>query len=171
MKSEMLNDWIQVVGIFGVILSLIFVGLELRQSRSIAVSEAYQSRAEIEAGVFATAASISEFQSGTGKLYTGEPIASLTPQEYVALEYIYGSSMTMWENDHYQYEMGYLSEEHWQKTRNHLKCELRKYYRTYDGWEFRASFENLIQELLTGLETDSSDCWSPPGGYFAAPKP
>lgn len=44
MNSQKLNDWLQIVGLFGVIGSLIFVGLQLRQTQAIALSETYQSR-------------------------------------------------------------------------------------------------------------------------------
>ena len=33
MDSAKLNDWLQVVGLFGVIASLIFVGLQMKQDR------------------------------------------------------------------------------------------------------------------------------------------
>ena len=39
MDSAKLNDWMQVVGIFAVVVSLLFVGLQMRQSQSIAMSE------------------------------------------------------------------------------------------------------------------------------------
>jgi hypothetical protein len=39
-----LNDWLQVVGFFAVVASLVFVGLEMRQAQEISVSQAYQSR-------------------------------------------------------------------------------------------------------------------------------
>jgi hypothetical protein len=41
--STKLNDWMQVIGIFAVVASLIFVGLQLRQDQAIAVSESYSS--------------------------------------------------------------------------------------------------------------------------------
>ncbi len=46
MDSAKINDWMQVVGIFAVVASLIFVGLEMRQSQKIALSAAYQARAD-----------------------------------------------------------------------------------------------------------------------------
>jgi hypothetical protein len=47
MNSSKINDWLQVVGLFGVIASLVFVGLQMRQDREIALSEAYQDRTAI----------------------------------------------------------------------------------------------------------------------------
>lgn len=44
MDSAKLNDWMQVVGILAVVGSLIFVGLQMRQDRNIAMAEALSSR-------------------------------------------------------------------------------------------------------------------------------
>ena len=38
MKSAKLNDWIQVTGIFALVSSLIFVGLQIKQTSEIALS-------------------------------------------------------------------------------------------------------------------------------------
>lgn len=39
MESKKLNDWLQIVGLFGVIASLIFVGIQVRQTQVIAEGE------------------------------------------------------------------------------------------------------------------------------------
>ncbi len=44
MDSAKLNDWMQVVGIFAVVASLIFVGLQMIQDRKIALAGQYQER-------------------------------------------------------------------------------------------------------------------------------
>lgn len=46
MVSKELNDWLQVVGLFGVLGGLIFVGLQLRQERQIALIQAVESATE-----------------------------------------------------------------------------------------------------------------------------
>jgi hypothetical protein len=40
-----INDWLQVVGIFGVIASLVFVGLQMKQTQDIALAGTYNARA------------------------------------------------------------------------------------------------------------------------------
>ncbi len=44
MDSAKLNDWMQVVGIFAVVASLVFVGLQMMQDREIALAGQYQER-------------------------------------------------------------------------------------------------------------------------------
>jgi len=46
--SAKLNDWMQVIGIFAVVLSLIFVGLQMRQEQEIAIVDTYGSVAEAQ---------------------------------------------------------------------------------------------------------------------------
>jgi hypothetical protein len=41
LKTERLQDWLQIVGLLGVIASLIFVGQQMKQDRNIAIGEAW----------------------------------------------------------------------------------------------------------------------------------
>ena len=42
MNSERVNDWLQLVGMAAVVASLLFVGLQLKQSQEIAIAAQYQ---------------------------------------------------------------------------------------------------------------------------------
>ena len=46
MDSAKLNEWLQVVGLFGVIGSLVFVGLQIKQDRQIALANVITSAAD-----------------------------------------------------------------------------------------------------------------------------
>jgi len=46
MDSAKLNDWMQVIGFFALVASLIFVGLQIRQDQEIAIVEAMSHRFE-----------------------------------------------------------------------------------------------------------------------------
>ena len=48
MDSAKINDWLQIIGIFALVLSLIFVGLQIRQEQEIAIVDTYGSVAETE---------------------------------------------------------------------------------------------------------------------------
>ena len=60
MNSEKINDWLQVAGLAGVIGSLIFVGLQLKQAQAIALSDVYQNRTATNIEANAGAINISE---------------------------------------------------------------------------------------------------------------
>ena len=45
MNSQKLHDWLQIIGIAAVVASLVFVGLQLKQSDEIALAQVYESAA------------------------------------------------------------------------------------------------------------------------------
>lgn len=160
MNTEKLNDWLQVVGIFGVIASLIFVGLEMRQSREIAISQIYHSRADSERSNYSEAISSPEFLSGAAKLWDNST-DTLTSEEYVALTSSFMAQLAIWENDHFQYQNGFLSEEHWAMTRLHMTCTFAiPFYRDLLGMHFRESFAAVLQEISDVAKSDPLGCWT-----------
>ena len=161
MNSQKLNDWLQIVGLFGVIGSLIFVGLQLKQTQAIALSETYQNRTatSINAGVgFMTSPAA---LSGVAKIYRNE-FDKLTMTEAVAVEQIIGNNLTMLENNQLQFQQGFLSEEHWQRSMNELHCVLTVplFREIATAWDFRDSFEKVIAEALQNIPPDAENCWS-----------
>lgn len=161
MKDTNWKDIAELVGIAAIVASLIFVGLQMQQTREIAVSEAYQLRANAEADGIMAAAGIPEYVTGTAKLYAGR-VKELTPEERVALSYGFGSQMTNWENDHFQYQIGYLSEEHWQKTLDNMRCDfaLPFHQEQIEGWAYRKSFLKIVEQVISDAKTDPMRCWS-----------
>ncbi len=162
MESQKINDWLQILGMIGVIASLIFVGFEMRQSREIAISQTYQSRAESEVALALESASIAAFRSARVKHYAGL-FEELTEEEHVALDYHFGALLTLWENDHFQYQQGYLSDEHWAKTERNLMCTLGSpYFRELletGEWSLRASFSSTVKQIAKQAASDPHDCW------------
>ena len=159
MDSAKLNDWLQVFGIFALVASLVFVGLQMKQAQEIALSDAYQSRAASSIDIDLASASSPEFTSGTAKLYGGE-VEKITPSELVALEYFVGASFIRYENHHYQYEHGFLPEEHWSRNISEMECYLSyPFYRELlDGWEFRQSFQRIVDEAVASAISNPRDC-------------
>ena len=80
MDSTKVNDWLQVVGLFGVIASLIFVGLEMQQAKQIALSAANQARTDASVEFITTAATDPVMRSATIKMNSGSA-ESMTPEE------------------------------------------------------------------------------------------
>ena len=54
MKSFRLKDSVELVGISAIVASLIFVGMELRQSQEIAIASQYQARVQFNLNFFDT---------------------------------------------------------------------------------------------------------------------
>ena len=71
MDSAKLSGWLQVVGLFAVVASLIFVGLQMKQADAIALSQIYQERAIAARDHDLIIASNPYFLSGSARLYVG----------------------------------------------------------------------------------------------------
>lgn len=162
MDSAKLNDWLQVLGMFAVVASLIFVGLQMRQDHEIALSAIYQARAQMTIDINLASTVPEDFVSATAKIYAGD-VDEITPEELVTLEYNLAASIALVENNHYQYQSGYLPESHWAKSLRDLHCvfSLPLNRTLLAGWEFRPEFQKVIDEEMDRAAKDPSDCWNP----------
>jgi len=102
----------QVVGIFAVVASLIFVGLQMRQAQEISMSDAYQVRAAATVEWTSAFAANAAALSANRKATEGAADA-ITPEEYDALRYTMLGVFYLFDNAHYQYQSGFLSDEFW----------------------------------------------------------
>ena len=123
MDSASISDWLQVIGLFGVIASLIFVGLQMKQDRAIAISQSYQGRTQI--GI----ETMSSFMNHPGFIpvllrVRADGLASLEPEEHQLLVIYVRMMLSAFENLHFQRSRGFLDTEHWEKNVNQLKTFL-----------------------------------------------
>ena len=156
MKKEEVNDWLQLGASIGVIVSLIFVGLEIRQSHQIARADVYQQRAAIFIQMMTAFVQPDRVTDAWDKLQKGQPI---TQQEKNQAMAIYYPAITYYENNHFQFQLGMLSEEHWQSSKNGIRG-LASDQLFRDWWEdsgetFRNSFATEVDVLVS--ENESSE--------------
>ena len=163
MDSSKVNDWLQVVGLFGVIASLVFVGLEMQQAKQIALSDANQARTDASVEFIATVSTDPVMRSATIKMNSGNA-DSMTPEEmstYAGLTY---ANLMIYENLYHQYRNGFLPEGRWLGTRNNIKVGLigagpapalrPAYERNPALWS--PSFRQLIESIIDEIENDGS---------------
>ena len=155
-----LNDWLQVAGLFGVVASLVFVGLQMRQQQAIALSVATQARTETTIQAIQTQFANPYYMSGMDKLEAGDSL-SLTPSERRALFALSQSVLFNFENVHYQYLNGFVPEERWTGTLETLRGVLTSqtptvsmYRSNPDGW--RQSFQFVVDSLLAEIDADAN---------------
>jgi hypothetical protein len=146
-----------VVGLFGVIGSLIFVGLQMKQDQEIARSAAYQARSQQITALQAEMASEPGFRSGYMKSQSGRS-GELTPDERTTLNLFSGALLNFYENVHYQYTHGFLDDEHWGKSRNAMKNffrseKNREQFRSKSR-SWRESFRVLLEELIAEIDAE-----------------
>ena len=154
MNTAKFRDWLEVIAIFGVIASLIFVGLEMRQSQNIALSAAYQARADSSMIIRMAAVESEAIQAARGKFSQGQGFEDLTPEEQSAIYSLMAGNMIYLENMHYQYVNGFITEEHWQTN----LVELEQLLRSNAEWrrrqvEYCAVYrESFCAEIKAAIE-------------------
>ena len=160
MDTRKLNDWLQVVGIFAVVASLLFVGLQLKQSQDIALSQAHQARTAMSIDTLISTTENPNFISAVAKARSGEP-AEQTLEEQVTMSQYAIAVLMSYEDQHYQSSNGFLTEERWQAARAGLKNFLRAEANipvrpVFERLPVRYSitFQEVVNELIA--ETDGS---------------
>ena len=159
MNSSKINDWLQVVGLFGVIGSLIFVGLQMKQDQEIALSVAAQSRAELTVQFMLDRSNNPYYLSGKAKV-DNDAMDTLTAEERESLTLSYMAQLFLYENIHDQYERGFINDERWIGTRENIAGSLGKgrpmrlvYEATESRW--RSSFRKVVDELIVEVDAEA----------------
>jgi len=155
--SAKLNDWMQVAGIFALVASLIFVGMQMKQEQEIALSAAYQSRTATLVEFLIATGTDDVTRSARLKLQSG--VTELTPHERFALTNLSEAGKELMQNSHYQYVQGYLDEEHWMSVRQLIKEQLlqnpvfREVLLTGNN---RPSFMLVVEEIEREIAAESN---------------
>lgn len=140
------------LGVVGVIGSLVFVGLELRQTQKIAIASQVQSRAEqlTERQLIWL-----QGQWELGYRINTTPYEQLTDEEKWVVEVDTEWQKTMQQTNYYAYREGLLDEDQWSVIAGRIlqswnRCELRFTYQ----FEF---LENAYAEYLRSLPDKCAD--------------
>ena len=125
MASAKINDWMQVIGIFALVASLIFVGLQMRQTQEIALSNAYQSRITTSVEMITSRAANEKGGVAWLQPQNEEELELLTPEEQWAGEQLAMAVLLVWDNIHFQFESGFISEEIWLAALTDMRTTMR----------------------------------------------
>ena len=147
MQSRPQRDWLQIIGQFGVVASLLFVGLQMKQDQEIALSAAYQARTATLVDFVTALATDEVTRTAFSKL--GGDVADLTSDERIAAVMISMAGRELLQNSQYQFARGYLDEEHWQTAQRLIKQQLQQPIARAgllsDG--VRPSFRRIVEEI------------------------
>ena len=139
---------VQLMGILGIIGSLIFVGLEMRQSQKIAVAGQHQSRSALTIQTIRAMDDKGiDFQSVYFEQkydYTFSPI-EISHRNSIHLGYF------VYENDFYQFREGLMDQATWDSKLAGLKglydqCSMRSIYKTRSA-TFSKDFVEIIESF------------------------
>lgn len=157
MKWTNLRDAAEIIGIVAIVASLLFVGLQMRQSHEIALAEIYQARTaavmEWNHTLATSELALSAFEkSASGRL------DELMPLERRASTAMIQSALYAYENSYYQFTLGYLPEEHWTRIRTAIKTNMQdpvwREQMLASAWFLRPSFKQILDELAAETSSD-----------------
>jgi len=149
MKFSDWKDAAELIGIVGIVVSLLFVGLQLQQSHKIALATQYQARAEATQNLYLALIEADHLMpvpelhtalhNGLGKKFSAKDINVFL---WLWIQY---------DNHFYQYESGFFDESAWQAQRRNIGelysiCDARFVYE----WRkkgLRSEFVDLIESF------------------------
>ena len=117
-RSEQIRTWVEIIATVGVVLSLLFVGYEIRQNTAMARGEARQDLAALNQEWLLTLGQDAEFEALWNKVWgAGEDTAEnpeifeqLTDPEYRRAWFIMTMHLRRLENVYFQYREGLVDE-------------------------------------------------------------
>jgi len=173
MAQKSWRDIGELIGIAAIVASLVFVGLQLKQSQEIALATSFQARTATLAEAFASRAANSDALAAELRVQGINPHDQVTrlPVEIpesagilTELEYRAGvmhalSMWQQWNNIYYQNEMGFMPQGEWSRLRSAIKRNFeRKTLASlvYGSWEWPPEFESEIDEIIAEVEAERS---------------
>ena len=146
MKNVTWKTVIESAGILAIVVSLVFVGLQLRQSQEIAIAAQYQARAQAAQSMY-----MSLQESGTSLNAGRKSVSEMTPVERYTAENVNRWAWTQSDNLYFQYHAGFLDEE----SLKGMKYRVRRVFGSCDRryiWEemrnfLRPSFVDYVESL------------------------
>ncbi len=155
MTKFSLSDWANVAEIgaaTGVIISLIFVGLQLQSNTEATEAASREAINQKDLEYLSLRMDSSVLARAHAKLENGEELSSLEESQLVHQEYV---NFISFEHSFYQYQKGVLEPDEWLRHRNivQLQIEGSPYSRTM--WvRSRNTFTPEFQELVDSFITD-----------------
>jgi len=154
MGSAKLNDWMQIVGIFAVVASLIFVGLQMQQTQEIAKATLYQMRSDSARELSTVLIENQQVRTVFLNARVGGT-QGMTADDKILLESTVNSVLGHFENSHHLYQLGFLSQEQWDADRRQIQEMVGPYLvRIWSGdrSNYRESFAREIDAILASSD-------------------
>ena len=158
MKKSDWKDTAELIGIAAIVASLVFVGMQMKQSQDIALSQASQARTAMAIETLISTTENPIYVSAVAKGRSGRR-EELTLEEQVTMTQYATAVLMSYDDQHFQYINGFVTEERWQAAKASLKNFLREesnvpVRRTFERLpeRFSVSFQEVMHELIAEIE-------------------
>ena len=125
---QMLGSLGEFVGAIAVVATLVYLAIQVRHSkeameantksldenRQLAIAQSYQSRTQMVHEFFLRQADSDELAHIRTKW--GDGSATLTPEEAIRMQGLYGAGLSRLDNMHFQHQLGYLTDEFYESA-------------------------------------------------------
>ena len=156
----MKTDWksiAELIGIAAIVASLVFVGLQMKQSQEIAIAAQYQERANTSIEGWRHRQLNSKFVRRIGEIEASRHgllpgMENVDDIEALGDRYIeLVITMLLYDNYHFQYQAGFLTDEYWEGQRRSLRQLMSlpdyRHYVEFHTDSYRASYAMLLNDL------------------------
>ena len=148
MNFDKINKWLSLLGNIGVVFGLIFLVIEIQNNSKTTEAQTRDSVAD-KLITWQLAISANEFTANA--FYKGWTDEELTPAELMAYTQLVQSSLRMWENEWYQYQIGLYSKEEFLPRLERMEssmsiCSFKRIWG--NGNLYSPSFRELINGLI-----------------------
>ena len=150
MKTTNWNDVVETAGIAAILVSLIIIVMELRQTQSALIASTYQSRALDAVRVEGANADSEVLGPLLARVNLDDPesLATLNELERFRIRRYLLSRLIDLDNEYYQYQKGFLDDEYFESW---FKVQLKRNARAWRSiglTEMRPSFKQFVDQLL-----------------------
>ena len=151
MEKSNWKDIAELVGLASIVASLLFVGMQMKQSQQIAIAGQYHNRAALAVENFGNLMSNELAPTiGIGDILL-EIMPDATPEARTFAYLSTYSFHTLADNHLFQYQSGFMDDEAWQPRRTQIANILRRNEVSRFvclRMEFRSSYKQLCEELI-----------------------
>jgi hypothetical protein len=151
--------WVEGIGLVALVLSLVFVGFELRQSSEIATVEASQGLAQMSQDL-----TIANFEPALAAMFIKvdkEGIDSLSALEGLYFRDFARLLFNIWEQAFYSHSRGVLNEEQWQNL-HAANCDRVPvvFFEAFDKVGYLPEFVELVSECYAQAKKSGRQDWT-----------
>ncbi len=140
------------VGSVVVLVTLVHIALQVRQSNRLAVAASYQARTDSNIELISILLSSPGGPSTVTALFENQP---LNQEQQGFTDWYSEANFVYYENNHFQHTLGLVDAEHWQATRNSIKRILTKDavrdYWARNSHTYRESFQSEVDNILNRI--------------------
>ena len=151
MKLSKIVDISQIIGVIAVVLSLIFIGVQIRQNTNATKAAVRQSVATNDISFLNTSLNSDIIARAKGKIVDGLEINSIEREQLIWQQFV---NFMVFETVFYNYQEGYIENELWNRYQTIIHGLLANNRYAQNSWlryknAYTSSFRKEIQKIIT----------------------